>query len=129
MYSDYTMPDYGHIDTDANSSLLNTYSTSHSASKRTDSFATSPNFRPCIPKKSISPEMYAVTPTTSVSPNFAPSTPVSANNTPTATSPNFVSSMASPVMFREFPSLAAGNSTTNFPPSLASPHPSWAKKV
>lgn len=129
MYSDYTMPDYGHVDTSANSSWLNTYPTSHSASKRTDSFATSPNFRPCIPKKSISPEMYAVTPTTSVSPNFAPSTPISANITPMATSPNFVSTMAPPVMFPEFPSLAAGDSTANFPPSLTSPRPSWAKKV
>ncbi|EUC46240.1 hypothetical protein COCMIDRAFT_52786, partial [Bipolaris oryzae ATCC 44560] len=130
MYSDYTMPDYGHVDTDANSSWLNTYPTSHSASKRTDSFATSPNFRPCIPKKSISPEMCAVTPTTSVSPNFAPSTPISADATPMATSPNFVSTMAPPVMFAEFPSLAAdGNSTTNLRPSLTSSRRSWVKKV
>jgi hypothetical protein len=73
-----------------------------SAPKRTDSFAMSPNFRPRMPTKSISPNFPAVTAATApispylisaspaaTSPNFMPSTLATSTSSTTSTSPNF----------------------------------------
>ncbi|OAL46707.1 hypothetical protein IQ07DRAFT_590243 [Pyrenochaeta sp. DS3sAY3a] len=64
--------------------------------KRTDSFALSPNFRPVVPAKSISPNFPPSTTTSaSQSPNFRPaaSSPnFAASTVPMSASPNFVSS-------------------------------------
>lgn len=62
-------------------------------SKRADSFATSPNFRPAISKPSptsISPNFPPTTSQRPLSPNFYPTSP------PTCTSPNFTSSSSIP---------------------------------
>ncbi|KAH5423544.1 hypothetical protein HBI23_198800 [Parastagonospora nodorum] len=79
------------------------FATAHA--KRTDSFATSPNFRPVISKSPLlrtsrpvsrSPNFSSAAPS---SPNFAPtslSACVSPNFAPVAASPNFTSTVASP---------------------------------
>jgi hypothetical protein len=68
--------------------------------KRSDSFATSPNFRPTRPKSSVSPDF---PPTTSIAPNlpnFAPTLYASPNFTPSSgpmsVSPNFSALSATP---------------------------------
>jgi hypothetical protein len=139
MYLDCNMLGYDLVDDEADTSWPNVFSASRSVPKRTDSFATSPNFRPSIPKKSVSPEMAAAT-TTPASPNFMASTfvlpnlvppiPKSPSLTPVAVSPNFVPAMAPMSMSPEFPALAARISTSpNFSPTLISSNASWTKKV
>ncbi|USP82094.1 hypothetical protein yc1106_09368 [Curvularia clavata] len=138
MYPDCSMLGYDLVDNEADAAWPNIFTASRSVPKRTDSFATSPNFRPSIPKKSVSPDMAATT--TPASPNFMASTPVlpslvsstpkSPSLTPVAISPNFVPVMAPASVSPEFPALAAGISTSpNFSPALMSANPSWVKKV
>jgi hypothetical protein len=72
-------------------------------SKRADSFATSPNFRPTMSKPSstsISPNFLPITSQRPVSPNFYPTSP------PICTSPNFVPSSSIPAFA---PSAASPN--------------------
>ncbi|KNG47836.1 hypothetical protein DDE82_005056 [Stemphylium lycopersici] len=86
--------------------------TSQTPAKRTDSFATSPNFRPCMPMKSVSPDMAVVTSVAPASPNFTSSTSLSPNFAPVATSPNFASAVATTSMSPNFPPLAAPTSAS-----------------
>jgi hypothetical protein len=78
-------------------------------SKRSDSFATSPNFRPTIPA------LPNFAPTISTSPNFAPSASHSPNFTPTCTSPNF------PATTSTSPNFAPTTRTSPNLPALDAP--------
>ncbi|CAG5181329.1 uncharacterized protein ALTATR162_LOCUS9708 [Alternaria atra] len=106
------------------------------APKRADSFVMSPNFRPRIPTKSVSPEMLAVTTTTATSPNFTPTilpttsaspnfiptaVPMSPNFPPISTSPNFALPTATTSMSPNLTPLAAPASP-NFLPISKSPN-------
>jgi len=76
-------------------------------SKRSDSFATSPNFRPTMSKTSVSPELPPAVSTSPASPNFAP--PASPNFTPTTShaSPNFAPTTAPPPVSPNFLAIDA----------------------
>ncbi|KAI4694362.1 hypothetical protein J4E81_006579 [Alternaria sp. BMP 2799] len=110
------------------------FATSQSASKRTDSFAMSPNFRPILPTKSVSPEMLAVSTAAATSPNFMPTArtmaspnlaptlaPMSPNFPPVSTSPNFASASATMPASPNLMPLAAPASP-NFLPVSKSPN-------
>lgn len=91
--------------------LFATCTSTTSPTKRTDSFALSPNFRPVVPAKSISP-------------NFPPSTipaPHSPNFRPAASSPNFSAASASiPVPVPASPNFASSTAYSKVAPPAMS---------
>lgn len=99
-YSSYSVLDYRHINQvdgfwpDTTPDMSTLMVSGHSAPKRTDSFATSPNFGPCMLKKAPFPGTGAGTTAGPASPNFGPLALAEASFSPAATSPNFVSTTA-----------------------------------
>jgi len=93
--------------------------------KRTDSFATSPNFRPKMPLKTkqpaASPNFPTLDPNTPASPNFTPATPpvsMSPNFSPLTSLPNNVCATITPTTTSPAPSTPRSPTLL----SLASPH-------